>query len=96
MGADAGDGEKIHTEIGWMIHHGMSHRAALVAATSAAAEALGIAAEVGTVAPGKLADLVLVEGDPLADPGLLGKRDVIRLVFRNGAPVAGTLLERAV
>lgn len=93
MGADAGDGEKIHTEIGWMIHHGMSHRAALVAATSGAAEALGIASEMGTITPGKLADLVVVDGDPLADPGRLGDRGAIRLVFRNGLPVAGTLLE---
>ena len=93
MGADAGDGEEIHTEIGWMIHHGMSHRAALVAATSGAAEALGIASEVGTITPGRLADLVVVDGDPLADPGRLGDRDAIRLVFRNGLPVAGTLLE---
>lgn len=96
MGADAGDGEKIHTEIDWMIHHGMSHRASLVAATSASAAALGIDSEVGTVAPGKLADLVLIDGDPLADPHLLGNRDAIRLVFRNGSPVAGTLLERSV
>ncbi|MDX1447862.1 MAG: amidohydrolase family protein [Acidimicrobiia bacterium] len=94
MGADAGDGEKIHAEIGWMVHHGMSHRAALVAGTSAAAEALGIADEVGTVESGKLADLVLVDGDPLADPALLGDRSAIKLVLRNGAAAAGTLLER--
>ncbi|MFP5332974.1 MAG: amidohydrolase family protein [Acidimicrobiia bacterium] len=94
MGADAGDGEKIHTEIGWMIHHGMSHRAALIAATSASAEALGIHSEVGTVGPNRLADLVLIDGDPLADPALLGDRTAIRLVFRNGSPVAGSLLER--
>ncbi|MEX2423434.1 MAG: amidohydrolase family protein [Acidimicrobiia bacterium] len=95
MGADAGDAERIHEEIGWMIQHGLNPQEALVAATSGSAEALGISAEVGTVAVGKLADLLVVGGDPLADPTLLGKRDAIRLVFRNGAPAAGTLLERS-
>jgi imidazolonepropionase-like amidohydrolase len=93
MGADAGDAERIHEELGWMIHHGMTPQAALVAATAGGAEALGIDAEVGTVTVGKLADLVLVAGDPISDPGLLGDRTRIELVFRNGAPVAGTRLE---
>lgn len=94
MGADAGDAEKIHAEIGWMVHHGMSARSALIAATSAAAEALGIASEVGSIAPGRLADIVLVDGDPLSDVSVLGRRDAIRLVLRNGLPAAGTMLER--
>jgi imidazolonepropionase-like amidohydrolase len=71
----------------------MTPQAALVAATAGGAEALGIDAEVGTVTVGKLADLVLVAGDPISDPGLLGDRTRIELVFRNGAPVAGTRLE---
>jgi imidazolonepropionase-like amidohydrolase len=93
MGADAGDAERIHEELGWMIHHGMTPQAALMAATVGGAEALGIDSEVGTVTVGKLADLVLVAGDPISDPGLLGDRTRIELVFRNGAPVAGTRLE---
>jgi hypothetical protein len=40
-----------------------------------------------------LADLVLIAGDVIERPGLLGDRDAIRLVFRNGAPVAGTMTE---
>lgn len=95
MGADVGDAERIHEEIGWMVHHGMSPRSALVAATAGGAEALGIAPEVGTIQPGKLADLLLVAGDPVSQPELLGDRDAIRLVFRNGSPAAGTLLERS-
>ncbi len=50
---------------------GMSPRAALVSATVSAAEALGLQDELGTVEPGKAADLVAVEGDPLTDPGAL-------------------------
>jgi imidazolonepropionase-like amidohydrolase len=95
MGADAGDAERIHEEIGWMMHHGLTASEALVAATLGSADALGISAEVGTVGVGKLADLVLVGGDPLQQPSLLGDREAIRLVFRNGAPAAGTLLERS-
>lgn len=95
MGADAGDAERIHEEIGWMTHHGLSATDALVAATSDAAVALGIDSEVGTVEPTKLADLILVAGDPLTHPTLLGDRNAIRLVFRNGSPAAGTLLERS-
>ncbi len=93
MGADTGDTERIHEEIGWMIHHGMSSHEALVAATSGGAAALGIDAEVGRVEAGLLADLIIVSGDPIHDPGLLGDRQAIRLVLRNGEPVAGSMLE---
>src|SRR5207245_10467222 len=66
------------TRAGWtslellrMIHHGLTAQEALVAATRTAAEALGIDEHVGTVASGKVADLVVVEGDPVAEPELL-------------------------
>jgi imidazolonepropionase-like amidohydrolase len=42
---------------------------------------------------GKLADLAVVEGDPLRDPDLLLDRDRIWLVIQLGSPVAGTALE---
>jgi imidazolonepropionase-like amidohydrolase len=93
MGGDTADAERIHEEIGWMIHHGLGAQEALAAATSGSAAALGIESEVGTIAPGMLADLVLIAGDVIERPGLLGDRDAIRLVFRNGAPVAGTMTE---
>jgi imidazolonepropionase-like amidohydrolase len=81
-------------ELGRMIHHGLRAGEALVAATATAAEALGIADLVGTVEPGKLADLVIVDGDPLADPDLLRRREAIWLVLQLGEPVAGAALER--
>ena len=46
---------------------GMSAIAALKSATSANSELLGIAAKAGTIEPGKLADLVAMPGDPIAD-----------------------------
>ena len=81
-------------EIVRMVRHGLSARDALVASTSAAAGALGLDAHVGTVAPGRLADLVVVDGDPLDDVGQLLDRERIWLVLQLGEPVAGAALER--
>jgi imidazolonepropionase-like amidohydrolase len=62
--------------------------------TSEAAEALGLVGLTGTIKPGLAADLVSVDGDPIADPdglaGLRHVRDVIqrgRLVVSEGRPV---------
>ncbi len=54
-----------------MVQHGMDPMSAIVAATVNAADLLGLAAEVGTIEPGKSADIVAVRGDPLADVGVL-------------------------
>jgi imidazolonepropionase-like amidohydrolase len=88
------DGGATSMELLRMIHHGLSPHEALVAATGAAAEALGIAEHVGTVEPGKLADLVVVDGDPLAEPERVHDPDRVWLVLQLGEPVAGAALER--
>ncbi|MGQ0559957.1 MAG: amidohydrolase family protein [Sphingosinicella sp.] len=54
-----------------MVQHGMTPMAAIVAATVNAAELLGLASEIGTIQPGRSADIVAVRGDPLADVGVL-------------------------
>jgi imidazolonepropionase-like amidohydrolase len=54
-------------ELGWFVKAGMTPEQALQTATSNAAALLGKEKELGAVAPGYLADLVAVEGDPLAD-----------------------------
>ena len=59
----------------------MTPWAAYVATTKTAAELLGIEAEVGTVEPGKLADLVVVTGDPADVAGLPGR---IEAVYQAG------------
>jgi imidazolonepropionase-like amidohydrolase len=64
-----------------MVQHGMTPMQALVAATVNAADLLGLAAEIGTIEPGKHADIVAVAGDPLQDVGVL--RDM-RFVMRAG------------
>jgi imidazolonepropionase-like amidohydrolase len=54
-------------ELGWFVKAGMTPEQALRTATANAAELLGKEKELGAVAPGYLADLVAVDGDPLAD-----------------------------
>jgi imidazolonepropionase-like amidohydrolase len=80
-------------EVRRMIAHGLSATEALVSATAGSAYALGLDAHVGSVEPGKLADLLVIDGDPLEHPEVLSERDRIWLVIRQGAPVAGAALE---
>jgi imidazolonepropionase-like amidohydrolase len=80
-------------EVRRMIAHGMTAAQALTAATSGAAGALGIGDHVGTVAGGRVADLVILDGDPVATPELLSRRDAVWLVLQGGTPVAGAVLE---
>jgi imidazolonepropionase-like amidohydrolase len=78
-----------------MVEAGLPADEALVAATSGGAYALGLSEHVGTIERGTLADLLVVDGDPLARPELLTERERIWLVLRLGEPVAGTALEPA-
>jgi imidazolonepropionase-like amidohydrolase len=72
-------------ELGWFVKAGMTPEQALKTATSNGAELLGKEKELGAVAPGYYADLVAVEGDPLANIDVvLGK---VRWVMKGGAVV---------
>ncbi len=70
-GTDTGEvgvtADMVWREIALLHEHGASPMAAIKAATSAAARMLGVDDLVGSVLPGRQADLVLVEGDPLDD-----------------------------
>lgn len=71
-GSDAGNigtlhGPALHRELELMVAAGITPMQALVAATRGGAAVMGRAAELGTVEPGKLADLVILDADPLAD-----------------------------
>ena len=63
---------------------GMSPMQAIVASTATAAECLG-RPDLGTLEPGKLADVVVFDGDPLADIGSLGDPARMKLVVQGGA-----------
>jgi imidazolonepropionase-like amidohydrolase len=83
-------------EIQRMIFHGLTPVETLVATTRTAAQALDLGEHVGTIAEGKLADLLIVEGDPLTKPELPADPQRIWLVLQLGVPVAGQALEQDV
>src|ERR1700686_4993231 len=72
-------------ELGWFVKAGMTPEQALRTATTNAAELRGKPNELGAVAPGYFADLVAVEGDPLADINVAINN--LRWVMKGGAVV---------
>ena len=79
-------------EFGLMVRYGMRPMQAIVAGTSGGATLLGLDAEIGTVAPGKRADLVAVRGDPLQIIALLERVDFVMkdgVVFKRDGQVVG-------
>ena len=60
-------GLSLHMELEQYVAGGLTPLEALRTATTANAAALGAAGDLGAIAPGKLADLVMVDGNPLAD-----------------------------
>jgi imidazolonepropionase-like amidohydrolase len=95
MGSDRGGvgGDDAALELLRMIHHGLPVIDALRSATSVAAEAIGLEEDIGTVQRGRLADLVVVDGDVLAKPELLLDPQRIWAVLQLGEIVAGTVRE---
>jgi imidazolonepropionase-like amidohydrolase len=72
-------------ELTWFVKFGASNEQALQAATVLPAEMLGMEKTLGTIAPGYTADLVAVEGDPLADVNVVVNN--VRWVMKDGAVV---------
>ncbi len=86
MGTDAAvipHGQNLR-ELGLMCDLGMTPMDVLVATTSRAAECLGWQDRVGTIAAGKLADVVITAVDPLRDIHALADTNNIRVVIKDG------------
>jgi imidazolonepropionase-like amidohydrolase len=77
-------GASVHEELALLVRAGLTPSAALAAATRNAATALRMEHQLGTVEPGKLADLVLVEGEPWHR---VSDAQNVRLVIQNGRVV---------
>jgi imidazolonepropionase-like amidohydrolase len=92
MGTDAGTPFNRHgenpLELYYMTRFGFSAHEAIVSATSRAAELLGLEQRTGTIAPGRLADLLVVEGNPLEDIRVLADPARIVAVFKEGREVS--------
>jgi imidazolonepropionase-like amidohydrolase len=86
MGTDSGvtpHGNNLR-ELALMVEGGMSPMQAIVATTRSAAELMGLDDELGTLQPGKRADLVVVDGDPL---DLATLADRVEAVYQDGTRV---------
>jgi imidazolonepropionase-like amidohydrolase len=88
LGTDAGLSPEHGTnlrELGLLVRYGgMTPMQAIVAGTKTSAELCGLADELGTIQPGKIADVVVVRGDPLADIDAVGVADNVLLVIKDG------------
>jgi imidazolonepropionase-like amidohydrolase len=85
-GSDEGGwehGNNAH-EIRCLVEAGMTPMQAIVAATGNAAECLRLDRELGTITPGKKADLILVNGDPLKDVTILEWGKAVKFVMKDG------------
>jgi imidazolonepropionase-like amidohydrolase len=84
-GTDAGTPFNPHDymprELGLMVEYGLTPMAAIVAATRNAAANLGLDPEIGTLEVGRIADVIVVDGDPSTDIGDVGR---VRFVMKDG------------
>ena len=71
----------MHWEIWLLQSGGLSQHDALRAATIVGAEAIGLATDVGSLEPGKLADVIVMDKDPLID---IRNTNTVSMVMKNG------------
>ncbi|MUV36871.1 Dihydroorotase [Lentibacillus sp. JNUCC-1] len=98
MGTDAGvmaHGTNLR-ELGLMCDIGMTPMESIVATTKTAAECMGWKDQIGTIEPGKLADITVTSTDPLADIRSLEDNNNIVAVLKNGEVVKNQLKQAAV
>jgi imidazolonepropionase-like amidohydrolase len=93
-GTDAGTPFNLHgenlSEINLLVAHGgFSPMQAIEAGTRISARVLGLDKDLGTIEEGKIADLIMVSGNPLENIDILLKRESICLVMQGGKLAAG-------
>lgn len=71
-------------ELNSLVELGMTPMAAIVSATNTAAQVIGIDDQVGTIEVGKIADIILIDGDPLKNMEILQAEDKIKMVMKEG------------
>jgi len=86
VGTDAASPMNFHTEAIWremsaLVDSGMTPARAITAATKTGAEIIGMGRELGTLEAGKLADIIIVDGNPLADIHTL---DYVAVTIKGG------------
>lgn len=86
MGTDSGTPANFHTEAAWreisaLVESGMTPIEAISASTKTGAEVLGLGSELGTIEPGKRADIIVINGNPLFDINALGH---VERVIKDG------------
>jgi imidazolonepropionase-like amidohydrolase len=74
----------LHRELELLVQAGLTPMRAIQAATKTAAEFLGRAAELGTIEPGGLADLIVVDGQPHVR---ISDSRQVWIVVKNGVPI---------
>lgn len=86
MGTDMGVGPHGPNaeELALMVQNGMTPMQAIVATTKTAAECSRVGDQLGTIDPGKRADIIAVDGDPLADISILQDETKIVLIMKDG------------
>jgi hypothetical protein len=97
MGTDSGTPMNFNTEALWreiklFVDYGMSPLRAISASTRASARAMGRGRDLGTIEPGKLADIIVVQGNPLFDIQSLANVEVVikdGVVLKGGGAAAG-------
>ncbi len=92
MGTDSGTPMNFHSEALWReikvhVDMGMSPNRAIAAATRVNAQMIGKGREIGSIEPGKIADVIVVDGDPLFDITALSHVEIVvkdGMVFKGG------------
>jgi imidazolonepropionase-like amidohydrolase len=91
-GTDALSGYTLHRELALYVRAGIPAAEVLRMATLTSAEVMGVNKDRGTIAPGKFADMILVDGDPLKN---MRDLDKITTVIKGGTIYDPAAIEKA-